>query len=259
VSARTLRTALFAALALVLCLAAPAAATDTVRAAGGSASAALPAASATPSSIEVQFWPSETDGAVLVVGAELPAQTALPATIRLPLPAGATVTWVGEVFGGDPNADTEVPYAEEKGEGGQVLIVTLTKSRSAQYEANLPAPTEIDGRRTASFTWVQSASGPEVGLSVKMASTTGDIVIEPGSRGAPPVNATGERLYTLPAAKLALGKSATVKASWVTAAPGAAGTSSAGSSTVLYVLVGLLAIALIALAVVMVSRAGARG
>jgi hypothetical protein len=251
VSARGLRTSLLAALALVLCVAAPAAATDTV---------ILPAGSATPSTLEVQFWPSEQDGVLLIVGAELPAQSTLPATVRVPVPAGATVTWVGEVFGGDPAADTEIPYVEEQGEGGKVLVATLTKSRSVQYEATLTAPSESGGRKTSTFTWVQSASGPEVSLSVKMASTTGDVLIEPGSAAAPQTNATGERLYTLPAAKLALGESSTVKVSWVTAAPGTAGPpSSAGSSTVLYVLVGLLAIALIALAVVMGSRASARG
>jgi hypothetical protein len=241
VRALRFRASLLAALVLVLCIAAPAAATDTV---------ILPAASATPSTLEVQFWPSEPDGSLLVVGAELPAQTRLPATVRVPLPAGATVTWVGEVFGGDPSADTEVSYVEEQGVGGTVIVATLTKSRSLQYEATLASPTDSSGRMSSDFTWVQSAPGPQVGLSVKMTSTTGDVLIEPGSAGAPQTSAAGERLYTLPPAQLALGTSVAVDVSWVVGAPITSGATSGGSSTVLYILAALLAVALAALAAV---------
>jgi hypothetical protein len=260
VSARGLRTSLLAALVITLCFAAQAAATDTVPVAKGSAVTTVsPAVAAMPSTLEVQFWPAEADGSLLIVGAELPAQTKLPATVRVPVPAGANVTWVGEVFGGDPAADTAVAYVEEKGEGGTVLVATLTKSRSLQYEATLAAPSDVDGRQTAAFTWVQTASGPEVGLSVKMAATAGDVLIEPGSAGAPQSNASGERLYTLPPARLALGKSVTVSVSWVVGAPGSdIPGSSGGSSTVLYVLVGLLVAALLALAVVMALARGRR-
>jgi hypothetical protein len=274
VSARYLRVALAVAVAVAVLGAMPAisfgaaptaaipvtttAASITSPAASGSV---VPAAAATPSTLEVQFWPAEADGALLIVGAELPSQTKLPATVRLPLPAGATLSWVGEVFGGDPNADTEVAYIEEKGEGGAVLVVTLTKSRSVQYEATLPAPSDAAGRKTAAFTWVQAASGPEVGLSVKMAATAGDARIVPGAVGPPRTNAAGELLYTLPPARLALGKSAAVSVSWVVVAPGSTiPGSSGGSSTTLYVLVGLLVAAVLALAVVMaVARGRARG
>jgi hypothetical protein len=261
VSARGLRTSLFAALAITLCLAAPAAATDTVPVAKGSTVTTVsPAVAATPSTLEVQFWPAEADGSLLLVGAELPAQAKLPATVRVPVPAGANVTWVGEVFGGDPAADTELAYVEEKGEGGTVLVATLTKSRSLQYEATLAGPSDAAGRKTAAFTWVQAASGPEVGLSVKMAATAGDVLIEPGAAAAPQSNASGELLYTLPPARLALGKSVAVRVSWVVVAPGSTiPGSSGGSSTVLYVLVGLLVAAVLALAVVMaLSRGRAR-
>jgi hypothetical protein len=256
VRVRRLAPVLVGLLAFALCAVLPAGAFGA--AASRSASASPPAATATPSSLEVQLWPSELDGAVLVVGVELPAQTALPATVRVPVPAGANVTWVGQVFGGDPTADTEVPYTKEDGVGGPVIVATLTKSRSLQYEATLVSPTEAAGRYTSTLTWVQSAPAPQVGLSVKAAATAGDVRIAPGPSGAPQTNATGEQLYTLPPVPLALGKSVTVTASWVRVAPGsaAASGSSGSGSIVLYVLAGLLVAALLVLAVVLVRPRG---
>jgi hypothetical protein len=266
VSARRVRRAAVGLLTLALCAAMPVVAFALASSAGATAtpltaksaaaatSSVTPALAATPASLEVQLWPSEPDGSVLVVGVELPAGTKLPASVRVPVPAGANVTWVGEVFGGDPSADVEVAYTKEKGVGGDVLVATLTKSRSLQYEATLPAPAEAAGRFTSTVEWVQSAPAPQVGLSVKTASTAGDVRVEPASPSAPQTNASGERLYTLPPAQLALGKSVTLKVSWITVAPGTASSTTAGSaSPVLYVLAALLVIALLALAVVMLT------
>jgi hypothetical protein len=177
------------------------------------ASANVPAAPSVPAALEIQLWPSEPDGFNLVVSAQLADSVKLPATVRIPLPTGITLGWVGEILGGDPSADIQRPYAIEDGIGGKVLVVTLTRSRMVQYEALMPQPTQDGDRYTAAVDWVQSAPAPSQGFAVKMVATTGDVKTEPAADDAPQVNATGEKLYSLPSTTLAVGQTQRISVS----------------------------------------------
>lgn len=217
------------------------------------AASSLPAIASVPAALDIQLWPSEADGFDLVVGARLADSVKLPATVRIPIPEGLTLGWVGEVFGGDPGQDVERPYTVEDGTGGKVLVVTLTRSRTVQYEGVMPPLVPDGDRYTATLDWVQSAPSSSQGFAVKMVAATRDVKTEPAFEGAPQVNSTGERLYSLPTTQLAVGKGRSVTVSF---ARGAAGTtpvqsaSTGDGSPVLAVLFGLLGVAVVALVVV---------
>ena len=217
-----------------------------------SVAATVSGAKAVPSTLDIQLWPSEADGVNLVVSAEIPAEVKLPATVRLPIPAGFTLGWVGEVFGGAVANDIELPYVTENGSGGKVIVVTATKSHIVQYEGVLPSLATEGTRFNATLDWVQSAPSATQSWAVKMLASTGDVKTDPAYVGAAQVNAVGERLYTLPSTQLALGKSQKLTVSFVrgetTATPAPSG--STGSSTVLIVLFSLLGLAVVVLMVV---------
>jgi hypothetical protein len=246
-------------LALFLCLGlalAPAAAfaasaTATSTAAPGPAGAGNPA-----NAVEIQLWPSEIDGSSIIVSAEVPADAKLPYTLRLPMPAGITVTWCGEIFGGTAAQDKEVPYTIVDGRGGKALVMTLTTSRVAQYEGSLPAPVQAGGRTETTLDWIQSAPAGEEHFAVKLVNTAGDPKFTPAYAGAPQQNESGERLYSFAPQQLALGSDFKLKVSWTTVAAGsqvAPSTSTSGTAVfdiILIVLVVALVAAVIGLAVV---------
>jgi hypothetical protein len=217
------------------------------------ASPSVPAAESVPAALDIQLWPSESDGFDLVVSAQLADSVNLPATVRIPMPAGLTLGWVGEVFGGDPAQDIERPYTVEEGTGGKVLVVTATQSRVVQYEGLMPQLVQDGARYTAVVDWVQSAPSPSQGFAVKMVAGTGDVKTEPAFTGAPQVSATGEKLYTLPATQLSVGKTQRVTVSFARVAAGATPAepvSGGDGSLVLGVLFGLLGVAVVALVIV---------
>jgi hypothetical protein len=255
------RTHITSALAVFLCFAltsvpAIAFATDTV-----SVTAAAPSAGGGPASaIEIQMWPSEAEGSSVIVSAEIPTDAQLPYTLRLPMPAGITITWCGEVFVGDPQKDREVAYTLEDGRGGKALVMTLTTSRTAQYEGTLAPPTQTGQRWATALEWIQSAPAGQEHFAVKTANTAGDPQIDPVPEGQPRENTNGERLYSLPTQTLPLGQAYKVSVSWTIVAariPTAQPTTAAGGITdvVLVVLIGALAIAVVAL-IVVAARSG---
>ncbi|MDO8914938.1 MAG: hypothetical protein Q7W16_02495 [Coriobacteriia bacterium] len=217
------------------------------------ASPSTPVAAAVPAAVEVQLWPSEPDGFNVVVSAQLAESVKLPATVRIPVPAGVTLGWVGEVFGGDPAKDVKRAYIIEEGTGGRVLVVTLTQSRMMQYEGLMPQLVQDGERYTATVDWVQSAPSPSQGFAVKMVAATGDVKTEPAFEGAPQVNASGEKLYSLPTTTLSVGQTQRVTVSFVRAAAGttpAQPVSGGDGSPVLTALFSMLAAAVIALVIV---------
>jgi hypothetical protein len=229
------------------------AAAAPVAAPSAAASPSAPAAAAVPAALDIQLWPSEADGVNLVVSAQLADSVKLPASVRIPLPAGVTLGWVGEVFGGDPGQDVKRPYTVEEGTGGKVLVVTLTQSRMVQYEGLMPQLVSEGDRYSATLDWVQSAPSPSQGFAVKMVATTGDVKTDPAFEGAPQSNTSGEMLYSLPTANLSVGQTQRVTVSFVRVAAGAAPaqpTSGGDGSPVLTVLFSMLAAAVVALVIV---------
>lgn len=74
-----------------------------------------------------------------VVTLVLAQDTALPASVSVPVPAGVELAWAGEVFGGDSKSDIVAADAKLVTEGDhQVVQFTATKSRTVQVETTVP-------------------------------------------------------------------------------------------------------------------------
>lgn len=222
--------------------------------------AACPAAAvaavpvAVPVEMQVQLWPAEPEGAVLILSADIAASAPLPATVRIPLPKGATVTWAGEVSPTGVADDIKRDHRVEEGTGGQVVVLTVEKYRSVQVEAAYAAPVAIGSKFTSTLDWVQSAPAGETLFAVKAGPTVNVTAIDPPSAGTPQKNAQGETLFTLEAKKLAPGASYTVAAVFtrggtaaVTPTGRAAGALPTGTVVLIAVLVGLAVVAVIAI------------
>lgn len=204
---------------------------------------------ADPVGMQIQLWPSEADGAQLIISEDLKADAALPATVRIPLPEGATPTWVGEISNAGLTNDVKRDYTIEKGTGGRVVVFRVERFRAAQVEASYTTP-QITGDKTVSdFAWVQSAPSPVTEFTVKMTANTSDVAIDPAPIGAPASNKQGERLYTVASSEFKPGATFAMTVAYrvgVAGTTATAGGGAGGSQALLAVLFVLLALAVFA-------------
>lgn len=105
---------------------------------------------------------NDTQGAVVLVRGKLPAGTKLPAKLTLTVPSDAQIAWAGEILGGDPAKDPEVKYERSKGDGYDVVSMTLTKAREGQIEYRDASVVKTQGQQTnAQVTWVSPVDAPD--------------------------------------------------------------------------------------------------
>jgi len=194
--------------------------------------------------IFVQFWPEgETDTNVVIVGAELDSKVPLPATVRLPLPEGASVFWAGEIMGPDASSDIERPYKVVDGEQGKLVEFTVETTRAVQYDATVGAVTVDGDDILTSLDWVQSVASKAVSFAVRIPAAVEDVRIDPEAPAAPQMNSVGESLYTLADQVLPVGEVSSIEVAYKRAGTGTA----PEGPGVLPLLLGLLAVAVIAL------------
>jgi hypothetical protein len=155
--------------------------------------------------VQVAYWPAESGGGLLIVSATVPTQTPLPATIDLPLPAGYTPVWVGEIAGGRPEDDTEQPSVIVERGGGRAVRVTCKAMREVQYEATPDDAPAMTGMRSFSLAWLQSGEAADVTFSVQLPVGAQRVRISPAPEGSPIDSGTGQRLWTLPSRWLSVG------------------------------------------------------
>lgn len=246
-SGRRSLTALVCGLALALIVVSPAA--------GFAAGAKAPEAGGP---LDLQTW-VESGQVIIVVAVAVPESTRLPATVRIPVPDGASVQWAGEVLGGDLSADPTRTYKIIKSPaGGQYAEFTLEQTRSAQVDAQLATAT-VDGANTsATFEWVQSAASPSTSFSVRVPQNASGVKITPAPVGPPQTNPAGESLYAGESVALAPGQKQTVSFSYSTGSSASAVTTPASQlgSLVTALLVALaLAVVVLIVAVVLQRRA----
>jgi len=136
-------------------------------------------------SVDVTVHEEQQQSKLLVSG-ELPAATTLPADAELAVPAGTQLQWVGEILGGDPSKDPELTYTKSSVDGMDVYQFTLTKSRSAQVEATIPATTSFDGTNyLTALKWTAWTTVPEVRLSQRIPSASQIVQASPGAAVQP--------------------------------------------------------------------------
>ena len=206
----------------------------------------------------VQFWPEgEPTSTVIIVTLELPDDTPLPATVRLPVPAGTTITWAGEIMGGSIENDLPRPFQLVEGTGGQSVEFTLEQTRTAQYDATYVPVVAENGQYDARLDWTQTEPTEDVQFNVRMPGTVTDIVIEPAPAGEPDANAFGERLYKLSPITIAPGENAAVTVAYARPELGDSGGSTFDER--LPWLLGILGVAVVALLIAAVMSARRQG
>lgn len=205
------------------------------------------ASAATVREYQLQYAPTgDAESALMIVSALLDPQVALPATVTIPVPKGATLLWAGEVLGGDPAADPAREVTKETIGDADVYTMTVEQSHTVQIEVGLPAPSISGSRLKASVAWVNP--GDEVlvtGAVVAEAGASG-VKTDPEVVGEVQTNSVGETLHALAGARVAPEGTYGIAVEWKRPA----GASPAGSSPVLPIILGALVVAVLALVVV---------
>lgn len=239
------------ALAALLAFAAPVAAIAVQALSTGRPKSAVTPARIT--NLDVQYWPEDPtspSGATMIVVAVLPTDTPMPAVVDMPLPAGARVTWSGEISQSSAASDTQRPFTTAT-PAGDVIRITTRKSRIVQYEASYPTYRTESGRRVATLTWVESAPADSTTLSFKLPLQATDVRSDPAFAGPPDVNQAGEKLYSLASRAIKQGESFKLTVNYAAAANTA---EPAKTDLLLPTLFGLLAVAVIALIAVVLRQ-----
>jgi hypothetical protein len=204
------------------------------------------------SEYQVQFAPLDAEGTgTLIVNVILSAETKLPARVRVPLPAGATLLWSGEILGGDVANDPSREASITAANGGSIVEFTLEQVRVAQVEAQLKAPTISGSTVSSNLEWVNTTAAGTYTFSVRLPAGAADVKITPAVEGSPKKNAAGETLSTLTPIRLEEGARFPVSVSYRT------GGGTGGGASASPILVGalvMLAIAVIALIAVIARQ-----
>jgi len=109
----------------------------------------------------------EQSGSILLVSGLLPEGTKLPAQVELPVPAGSTLQWAGEVLGGPTDQDPAVETTVVSRDGVDVHSFTMTKGPRGQVEVVVPPTAVFDGSAySAALKWTSIQDVPTVHLSV---------------------------------------------------------------------------------------------
>ena len=107
----------------------------------------------------------------LIVDGVLPAGTALPARLELPVPLASTPAWVGEIVGSDPSRDPTAVYTTRSAQGYDIITLTLTQSREGQVEISVPVLAQGSSiPRSVSFRILGAVQSASVGFAVPAGS-----------------------------------------------------------------------------------------
>lgn len=206
---------------------------------------------------QIQFAPVTTQGdSLAIITALLDPQEQLPASVTVPVPAGATVLWAGEILGGDPAADPSRTTTVERVGEMDVISFTLEQSYTAQVEIQLPAPTISGSQVQASLTWTNPGAEVLVTGAIIVEAGAADVQTTPDVSGEVQTNEVGEKLYPLAGVRLAEGGAYPMSVEWQRGGGGGDETSS--NNTLVLLLVALVAAAVALVAVVARERTKAR-
>jgi len=206
------------------------------------------------SEYQVQFAPTDTAGTgVFIVNVILSPDTKLPAKVRVPLPAGSTLLWSGEILGGDVADDPSREASVTAVADGLVVEFTLEKVLIAQVEAQWKAPTVAGSKVSSELEWINTTDAGTYTFAVRLPAGATDVEITPDPEGEPNRNAAGETLYTLTPLRLEEGGKLPISVNYRTGEASAPGLFD-NMSPFLIAALALLALAIIALVVVIVRQ-----
>lgn len=208
------------------------------------------------STIDVQLWPEGEPGvSVVIASVTLPESAPLPATVRIPVPEGALVTWAGEISGGGVEQDVQRQHTIVQAEGGQAVEFTVENTRTVQYDATYRAMDVSGDTYSVTLDWVQSVPAKEVAFGVLIPAGVDDVKISPDPPGSPARNGIGESLYSLTPIQLGAGEKTSLDVSYNKLIGGSP--SSPSEFPLIPVLIAVLGIAIAAL-VIALTRSRSR-
>jgi hypothetical protein len=187
------------------------------------------AAEAVPKALNVQMTPEEGDHMLFLESAEYAPNTPLPITVKFVMPKGATVSWAGEVFGGDPSKDIQAkPVVTPKKDYDEVSF-TLTKARAAQLEADWHGLRKEKDKTVIVLPWIQAYPAEKVLFGFKAPTADSVVKMTPPWKHAN-VDSDKLRFYVTDPMELPVGKKLQVKISYTGKATGKAGEQAAAGA-----------------------------
>ena len=106
---------------------------------------------------------------LLLVSGDLPEDVPLPYEAELAVPSGTQLQWIGEILGGPPSEDPQLPYVKTTVGGMDVYKFTLTKSRTAQFEGMPTGMTGTAGEiQSTTIKWTAWQDLPSVRVSQRL-------------------------------------------------------------------------------------------
>lgn len=163
--------------------------------------------------LAVELWPDYDRPSMLVLlSGRLPADAALPATLSIPVPAGAEIHAVARF--NEANAlISDVTYGVE---GGLLTLTTPSDSFRVEYYA----PYEVDGNTyTYRFEWTSDLAVDSLATVVQQPLAATDIRITPPPTGSGAERGDGLTYHTLAPRPVGAGEPFVVEVSYTVEAP----------------------------------------
>jgi len=137
-------------------------------------------ASVVPDITYLRVWPEYDDNQVMFLEAvQLSQTTALPAEVKVAIPKGASITWVGELLQGDPSQDPQAVYKVNPKDDYDEVVFTLAKSRIGQVEARWNGLTVDGANRTLNLDWTQYYESRQTIFEFREPSQASDVKLTP--------------------------------------------------------------------------------
>jgi len=106
---------------------------------------------------------------LLLVSGDLTEDVSLPYEAELAVPTGTQLQWIGEILGGPPAQDPQLPYVKTTVGDMDIYKFTLTKARTAQIEGIAAGMTGVAGEiQTSTLKWTAWQDLPSVRVSQQL-------------------------------------------------------------------------------------------
>lgn len=213
------------------------------------------ASAASVTEYQLQYEPvTETGQALAIVTAIVDPQQPLPVEITIPVPAGATLLWAGEVLGGDVANDPSRTTTVERVGDMDVYTLTAEQSYTVQLEIQLPAAKVSASKVEAALTWTNPGDAVLVSASVVAEAGAGDVKTKPARAGDVRTNEAGATLYPLEGKRLGTNETYEMTVEWKRGAEGAGDAGTTSSNTLVLLVLALFASAVALIAAIRSQR-----
>lgn len=162
-------------------------------------------------SLSVDFWPDYDQPSVLVLmRGTLPAETAVPATLTIPLPEGARVNAVAYVDAANSTMNTEYTL-------GNNAITLTTPALNFRVEYYLPYVAE-EGQRSFTFNWDANVAVNQFQAQIQQPISASGLITEPAAANVTE-GSDGFVYHILPPQAITTGQPLTLHVNYIMSSP----------------------------------------